>query len=422
MAQLDMRSPMRLPDFRAFWIGQLFVMLGGQFFFIALTWLVLIVTGTGTELGTVLMVNAIPRAVLMLVGGAVSDRFAPRSILFGTAVLRTLLTVVLTLLITEGQATFLSLIIIAGFGGLSDAFFMPASMAILPRLVSPPQLASANAFSQGAEQLTSIIGPALAGWSIGAFGLELTFGINVLFFAVGSFLLLFIRRSSPAGQPDPQADRQNILESIREGIQYAWRDPVLRLCLLIVAALNFAMIGPALVGGAKLADLRFGSDASVFGNIIAVYGVGALIGVVASGALGIPRQPGRMLAGLGLILAGCLFGFGVLENLWLIYVVALVMGLGGGYASIAATVWLQARTEARLQGRVMSLLMFAAMALDPFSQAVSGFLVDLGLPVLFTAAAVVMLLTSVLAFRSSAEKSDSGQSVPESVSSEAAER
>jgi hypothetical protein len=74
-----LRSVLQLPSFRWLWLGQTFILCASQFWFVALTWLVLDKTGSGLAIGTVLMAAAIPRGVLMLVGGAISDRSSPGS-------------------------------------------------------------------------------------------------------------------------------------------------------------------------------------------------------------------------------------------------------------------------------------------------------------------------------------------------------
>lgn len=71
-------QPLRLRDFRLVFTGEGISLIGDQFHFVALAWLALQLTGSGLALGTVLMVAAIPRAVFMLLGGALSDRFSPR--------------------------------------------------------------------------------------------------------------------------------------------------------------------------------------------------------------------------------------------------------------------------------------------------------------------------------------------------------
>src|SRR5437764_9115257 len=76
--------------FRNLWIGGAVSALGDQFYLVALPWLVLQLTGSNLAVGTVLMSAAVPRAVLMLAGGAVSDRIAPRRIMMTTVSSRTI--------------------------------------------------------------------------------------------------------------------------------------------------------------------------------------------------------------------------------------------------------------------------------------------------------------------------------------------
>ncbi len=90
---------LHLRDFRLLWLGESVSLLGDQFYFVALTWLTLQITGSGLALGTVLMLAAIPRAALMLIGGAVTDRVSPRPIMFISNAVRAVLVAALTALI-----------------------------------------------------------------------------------------------------------------------------------------------------------------------------------------------------------------------------------------------------------------------------------------------------------------------------------
>src|SRR5512138_1066252 len=78
------------PHFRNLWLGGAVSALGDQFYLVALPWLVLQLTGSNLAVGTVLMCAAIPRAVLMLGGGALSDLIAPRRIMMMTVSTRTI--------------------------------------------------------------------------------------------------------------------------------------------------------------------------------------------------------------------------------------------------------------------------------------------------------------------------------------------
>src|ERR1043165_4900008 len=90
---------LRNQNFRLLWIGESVSVLGDHFFVIALPWLVLQLTGDSLAMGTVLALSAIPRALLMLVGGALTDRFSPRRLMIASNAARFVLVSLLTALV-----------------------------------------------------------------------------------------------------------------------------------------------------------------------------------------------------------------------------------------------------------------------------------------------------------------------------------
>jgi len=104
------QHPLRERNFRLLFMGSTISLLGDQFYFVAMPWLVLQQTGSAIKMGTIMMTGAIPRAVLMLMGGAVSDRSSPRKIMMRTAWARAILVTVLGVLtwlhvFTRGSCT-----------------------------------------------------------------------------------------------------------------------------------------------------------------------------------------------------------------------------------------------------------------------------------------------------------------------------
>lgn len=389
-----LKSPLKLSNFRWLWIGQTFIYCASQFWFVALTWLVLQKTGSGIALGTVLMVAAIPRGILMLVGGAVSDRFPPNTIAAIATVANALLSASLTLLLLTNAFHLHGIIFISGLFGISEAFLYPATLALLPRIIRKSRLAQANAWMQGSEQISNVLGPALAGITIGLFGLTTAFALNTALFAIGAgcIYLMRIRQSSITAPLNPHT----LTKEIWEGLRYASQHPGIRTSLLLIAMINFAILGPIVVGVAELVTMRLGGDATTFGYLQSAYGVGALAGVWIASRMSAIKQlqtPLVLLAsalGIGLIALGFVF------HTWAAATIILSMGIGGGIVGVLALTWLQQETAIAMQGRMMSLVMFAAVALDPFSQAISGVLLDMSLTGLFLAAGTIMLITALV--------------------------
>jgi hypothetical protein len=119
-SRVPLIQPLRERDFRLVFSGESISLLGDQFHFVALAWLTLQLTGSGVALGTVLMATAIPRAVFMLVGGAMSDRTSPRSLMLGSNALRTVVVAIVAALVLTGNAQLWQLYVLALIFGTVD--------------------------------------------------------------------------------------------------------------------------------------------------------------------------------------------------------------------------------------------------------------------------------------------------------------
>ena len=184
MDPANSRHPIFNRDFRYLWIGNTVSGCGDQFFLVALPWLILQLTGSGAVLGGVMMVQAIPRATLMLIGGAVTDRVSPRKIMILTAAARTLLVGALAAFIWTDHVEIWQIYVLSFFFGVADAFAAPAAQSFLPSLVAPAQLPAANALSQGTQQLAMLAMPAPVSFTLflamAAFICATAFSLNCL--------------------------------------------------------------------------------------------------------------------------------------------------------------------------------------------------------------------------------------------------
>ena len=258
---------------------------------------------------------------------------------------------------------------------------------------------------QSGDQITQIAGPTLAGLLIGWLGLPVAFAINTVFFALGALLLWLVRARSFHAPSTAIHTGSNMLGSILEGLRYAWRDPAIRASLIIIGVLNFAMVGPMTVGAAALAETRLGG-AEAYGIMMAALGLGSLAGTLGAGVVGQARHPGWILAGLAILLGVSVGLLAFAETFMAVAVLMAVMGAGIGFTSVTATAWLQSRTAAQMQGRMMSVLMFAVVIFDPFSQGFAGVMLDVGLAALFLTAGALLLITGFVTLSSRAIRSE----------------
>jgi HlyD family secretion protein len=387
-------SPLQLPNFRWLWLGQTLIFAAVQFWFVSLAWLVLQKTGSGLAVGLVLMSAAIPRALFMLIGGAISDRLPPKNITTIASLINAILIGLVTVLLFFDAFDLKYLIVIAIIFGLSEALLYPSILALLPQLIRKSKLAQANAWIQGSEELSEIIGPATAGFIIGAFGITFAFAINTLTFAFGSLSIYLVQTRRKVAITESQT--HSLKDEIIVGLRYAWTQPAIRISLLLLAMINLAMLGPLIIGVAALVNLRFNGNATIFGYLQASYGIGALIGVFFAGQLNSVKTPKTALILLTYGLGIGLISLGFLQNIWLVSGAISLMGIACGMVSVLGITWLQKNTPVQMQGRMMGLTTFAAVALDPFSQAISGFLLEVSLTGLFVVAGVTMILTGLI--------------------------
>jgi len=399
-----MLRALRIRDFRLLFSGETVSVLGDQFHFVALAWLTLQLTGSGLALGGVLMVAAIPRAIFMLVGGALSDRFSPRSLLLYSNVTRSVLVGIIAGLVITGHAELWQLYVMAACFGVADALFYPALSSILPMLVDEPTLPPANALMQTSQQLATLIGPAIAGIVVAVLETGAAFAFDAISFAVAAVAVVLIAGGRRGAAPDATAEpRPGILATIPEGIAHMWRDPALRTLVLLVAALNLAFTGPLSVGIPYLAKTSLGGGAAAFGILLSGFGAGALVGALAAGSVErVPRLGTVMLSEA--VVLGILLGLiGVAPSIPVALGLLAAIGLGVGFLNVRAVSWLQARTPGEILGRVMSIVMLASVGLTPVSFAVAGAIVDLdAIALMFAAAGGIIVLAAIAGFASGA--------------------
>ncbi|MFZ0818608.1 MAG: MFS transporter [Candidatus Acidiferrales bacterium] len=379
--------PLRNPNYRLWLVGGTISLLGDQFYFVALPWLVLLQTGSAVAMGAILMAGAIPRALLMLMGGAVSDRMSARKIMIATAMARTIWVAVIGVLVWLRVLRTWELYALAVAFGVSDAFAVPAQTAYMPSLVKREQMVAARSVSQSTAQMTTIVGPIPAGFVIKTLGVAWAFFADAI-----SFLFIIGALWKLPDPPKPHAVRKPMLHSILEGIAYVGKDVPLRSLMLLVMVVNFCIAGPVSIGLAYLTKTRFGSP-SAFGIMISAIAAGSLLGALLAGVWKI-RQRGSMILLVSLALGVSLGSIGMLGKVWSIAGVLLIMGAAAGMVNVHIGAWIMQRIDVAVRGRVASVLMLASYGITPISLAVAGFLVAWSLKLMFLLAGGLMVLAA----------------------------
>jgi MFS family permease len=384
--------PLRNHLFRLLWMGSTVSWLGDQFYLVALPWLILQLTGSSVALGTIMMAAAVPRAVLMLVGGALTDRISPRRIMMATASSRAVLVGAIAALLWLHALQLWQLYLLAFAFGVADAFAAPAAQAFLPFIVQREQLAAAQSVNQSTVQITTLVAPAPAGWIVKMFGAAWAFFLDAVSFL---FIIGALWKLPDPPRPPVAAVRPRMWQSIGEGLSYVKNDVALRSLLLVAAMLNFCITGPIGVGVAFMAKQKFGSP-TAFGSLMSAVAAGSLLGVLAAGVHK-TRKRGKLLLAVSAVIGLCTASVGLLHHLWSIAAVLLLMSAAAGFLNVQLVAWFQQRVERAVLGRVMSVLMFAAIGLMPVSLAAAGVVMKLSLSGMFVGAGLLVILVTAFA-------------------------
>lgn len=393
-------------NFRLLWVGDGISTLGDQFALIAFPWLVLQLTNDGFALGLIIALVNAARALFTLIGGALVDRFSPRSVLFASNIVRMIVFALLTILVLTGQIQLWMVFVLGLIFGAADALYYPAQTAILPQILAREQLALGNTLVQGLAEFSLFVGPVIAGGVIALVGgspdsaaspsmtgLGVAFGIDALSFLVSLIALYFIHT-----QPAEDAETQpSMLESIKTGIVYVWSRSTTRLLFVLAMIVNLLFSGPFWVGVPVLANTNLIELAAAYGIVVSAFGAGSLTGMVLAGVLFPPRPAlyWRVMFGSVIVMGIGLTLMPVTNSTFVVSLAAALMGLAYGYMTIATVTHLQKQVPEKLLGRVMGLLIFANMVGSPLSSVLAGALINVSLSGLFVIAGVLMISASI---------------------------
>ncbi|SFY04320.1 Predicted arabinose efflux permease, MFS family [Janthinobacterium lividum] len=394
---------LRNTNFRWLLGGGLVSMLGDQFSMLALPWLVLSLTNDSLSLGIAVALMGAPRAVLILLGGTIADRYSPRRVLLLSKYANAAILLALSGLLMLDQASVALAYAAALALGIASAFGIPAGTAILPQAVPPQVLQTANSLQMGARQLSLLAGPLLAALVLGAHdgGQQTGMAALAAAFAIDALTFLFsawtLRQVSL--RPQAAAAAQGMWRDMAAGLSMVWRDMALRSCYAYWAVVAFFVMGPLQVALPVLASERL-HGAPTLGLLMGAHGAGTLAGMLASslGGAWLRRRFGATLLAVDAIVAILLMALGQIDTAWQGAALLAVTGLLGGYVQVAIFTWIQRRVAPAMLGRAMALFMGIFLGLAPLSAAATGALLrHLSVGELFCAGGALLLAAAITA-------------------------
>ncbi|MFI0963460.1 MFS transporter [Streptomyces sp. NPDC021080] len=345
-------------------------MIGDNVYYIALSWAA-VQAGSPSQAGLVMSVSAVPRALLMLGGGVVADRFGPRKVVIGSDAVRCTAVLALAALLFATSPGLWLLALVAVVFGVVDAVFMPAVGALPARVTGRDQLARVQGMRGLAIRSANVLGAPLGGLAVALGGAATAFALAGLLIAVSVPLLISVRMRSltPDEAPDPAG--RTAWHDLRDGLRYIRGHRVLAPLIAVIALGDLGFVGPLNVGLTLLADRR-GWGASGMGWVLAAFGTGA-------GAVALLLTLRGRLPRAGTVAAVAILGGSVAIGS-LAFVpgvagavgVALVVGLLAGLSGALCGALIQTQSDPAYLGRVSAVAGIVSLGLAPLSMPVTA--------------------------------------------------
>ena len=379
---------MRHRNYRIYWFGQIGSLTGAWMQSVAQPWLVLELGGSPLQLGLVLALMFAPSMVLAPIGGVLADRVDKRRTLLVVNAFAMLQAATLFVLAATGVVEIWHVYLLALAAGFVNAIEMPVRQAFAAELVPPDDLVNAIALNSTSFNLSRVVGPAIAGVTIAAFGVTVPFGINTI-----SYLSVLIGLWMLDGRVLRHVPRPARLPSVRsslaEGVRYALATPTVLWPLVLLGgmamlAMNFQTLLPLFSRDA------LALDSGGYGALFAALGAGSLLGSLIL-AFGTSQRPLlRFMVGGGAAFLAFELALGFVRSPLLAFPLVIGIGLASMLMVNTINVTIQNSVPDALRGRVMSLYVTVFAGTAPLGGLFAGAIAQaFGAPVAISLGAVL---------------------------------
>ena len=360
-------ASLKIFNYRLWFAGALVSNLGGWVQRIGQDWLVLreLTNGSGFAVGIVTALQFAPVLVLSAWAGVLADRLPRRKLLIATQIGQSVLALTLGSLVLLGHVQLWHVYGFALLLGCVTAIDAPVRQTFVAEMVPLESLPNAIGLNSASFNSSRLIGPAVAGFLIQAFGTGWAFMINGVTFAATILGLTLMRQAQLRVVEGVKREPGQI----RAAVTYIANRPEIWLILVIIGVVSCLGFNSQLTIG-MMATQVFDRQAGQFGLLSSIFGIGAL-----TGALMAARRTHPSLK----LIVGAAIGFGVSSAVSAVMPTYLTFGLSGifvGYCSLtlltAANATIQMGTEPTMRGRVVALYMLVNQGATPIGSPIVG--------------------------------------------------
>jgi MFS family permease len=343
---------LRHRNYRLFFVGQGLSLVGTWMTAVAQSWLVLQLTGNPFDLGLLAVAQFTPVLILGLFGGLIADTLPKRPTMYVTQVVAMVVSALLFALAVTHTVQLWHVFVLAIVMGVRNSIDMPTRQAFAVEMVGREDIGNAVALNSALFNGARVVGPAIAGIAIGAFGVAIAFLIDAISFLAVLLALFAMHEDSlrPAPRLAEMHSVREVFDNLAEGLSYVRHTGVALLAITVIGVvatfgINFSVVIP------PLASLTLGVGAAGYGFLMAASGVGSLVAALLIAFRG--TRPSRMLLG-ALVLGAAEMVMGGSNSYALDLVLMFTAGAGSIAMMATANTTLQLAVPDALRGRVMS--------------------------------------------------------------------
>ncbi|HEY8690158.1 MAG TPA: MFS transporter [Chitinophagaceae bacterium] len=380
-------------NYKLYFSGQLFSLIGTWLQIVAEGWLVLKLTNSAFLIGLVAALATLPSLLFTLFGGVIVDRFPKRKILLITQSCAMVLALLYGILTLINVITIWEIGLLAFLLGLVAAVDAPARQAFVSEIVNRNQLPSAIALNSGAFNSARVVGPAIAGILIAITGPGGAFIANGI-----SYIAVIVALLNMRLKKRPVYKKQNAFIAIKAGLSYSFSHPVIRTLIILtgissIFGWSYTTLMP------YIAHNKFHLDAAGLGSLYVATGLGALLATLIISVFSKKASPIVFIVGGNMLFAVSLLLFSNITNLHIALVLLFIAGFGliSQFSTINTTI--QSLVKDEFRGRVMSIYVLMFLGLAPIGNFEVGWLSEkLGTDFAISCGAVIVFLSGLTVF------------------------
>jgi DHA3 family tetracycline resistance protein-like MFS transporter len=359
-------------DFRLLFAGRCVSLLGDGAFLVAMAWQAYTLSNAPTALSLLGIAMTVPLISLLLFGGVVSDRHGRRKVMLTADLVRAALLTLLAALAASGTLRLWQMMVIVAIYGGAQAFFDPASDAILPELVPDAQLGEANALEQVVRPLAlRLAGPAIGGVLVGVLGLGAAFLADAATFVV-SAATLWSMSARPSSPWVVSAQLQRATVQAREGWAYVRGHVWLWGTFASAGVAYLLFMGPAEVLLPFMVKHELRGSGVQLGLVLGAGGLGSVAAALAMTRSGLPSRSMTFIYAVWTLGTLAVAGYGLANAIWELMLASVAFNLLETAGTIVWATMKQRHVPGQMLGRVSSLDWLISIGLLPVSFALTA--------------------------------------------------